>query len=218
MKRPIALLVICLLLICGMAACGGVAETVESAPTPTVEPTPRPDIPGIPQSVVTTPQPGTEAYTEEVTVQVHNEQEVISMTEVTGTFAAAGGPDFRLLVDKGRYQVNDVGGCCYVTLRTGMSGDVYIELGFRADTKASDFDTALLDDYGIMGVREDLGEEWLGSNKVRHLRGQTVQNVFDVYLMNTEGGCMTAVLSTTTSTKAHCARLTASLETLEIFE
>lgn len=217
MKGPIALL-LCLLLVCGMAACGGTANTVADVPTPTAEPTPRPDIPIIPQSVVTTPQPGTEAYTEEVTVQVHNEQEVIPMTEVTGSFAAAGGPDFRLLVDKNRYQVNDVGGCCYVTLRTGMSGDVYIELGFRADTKASDLDAAVLDEYGIMGVKKELGEVWLGNNKARHLQGQTVQNVFDVYLIDTEGGCLTAVLSTTTSTKAHYARLTASLETLEIFE
>lgn len=223
MKRLFALALAVLMLLCCMAGCGGPGEDVAApTPTPTAEPTatpiPTPDVPVTPEVVITTPQAGTELQPEDVTVQVHGEEEIVTMTEVSGSFASNGGPSFRLLVDKERYLVNDVGGYCYITLRTGMSGDVYAELGFRADTRAADIGTELLDEYGVMGVKEDLGEAWLGNNRVRHIRGETVQNVFDVYLLDAEGGCVTAVLSTTTATTAHRARLTASLESLEIFE
>ena len=140
------------------------------------------------------------------------------MSPVSGSFAHEGGPKFRLLVDKSRYQVNDVGGYSYITLPTGMSGDVYAELGFRPDTKAEDMGTEILDEYGIMGVKEEPKSEWLGNNRVSHLHGKTVQNEFDVYLLDTEGGCMTIVLSTSPYTTAHRARLMATLESLEIFE
>ena len=70
----------------------------------------------------------------------------------------------------------------------------------------------------LMDVLEelDLGSEQLGSNSVRHVRGETIQNIFDAYLIDVDGGCVTLVTSTTAETEAHRARLTASLETLEI--
>ena len=77
---------------------------------------------------------------------------------------------------------------------------------------------SVLDEYGIMGVKEEPKSEWLGNNRVSHLHGKTVQNEFDVYLLDTEGGCMTVVLSTSPYTTAHRARLMATLESLEIFE
>ena len=140
------------------------------------------------------------------------------MTPVSGSFAHEGGPKFTLLVDKSRYQINDVGGCAYITLPTGMSGDVYAELGFRSGVKSEEIGTKILDEYGIMGVKEEPKSGWLGNNRVSHLHGKTVQNEFDVYLLDTEGGCMTIVLSTSPYTTAHRARLMATLESLEIFE
>lgn len=225
MKRLFLVGLVCLMLLCGLMGCTGPGEDItaeEPTPTPTAEPTPTPiptpDTPVTPEVVVTTPQAGAQQQTEDVTVQVHGEDEVISMSDVSGSFASAGGPSFTLPVDKQRYQINDVGGYCYITLRTGMSGDVYAELGFRANTAAADIGTGILDEYGFMSTKEDLGTEQLGSNTVRHIRGETVQNVFDVYLLDTRSGCVTMVLCTTSETKAHHDRLTAFLEGLEIIE
>ena len=222
MKRLTALCLACLLLVSGLVGCkgpgediGGDANVVVAEPTPT--PVPTPDTPVTPNVVVTTPQAGTEVRAEDVNVEVHGEQEVMAMTEVSGSFAADGGPNFTLMVDKERYQVNDVGGYCYVTLRTGMSGDVYAELGFWPNTDAETLSTRILAEYGIMSKQQDLGDASLGSNTARHLRGETVQNVFDAYLVEANGGCVTAVLCTTAETEAHRARLMATLETLEIF-
>ena len=210
MKRAIVLLLAWLMLLC----CGCTPNGGEAADEPT--PTPAPDVPVTVESIVDK-TPG-DAETVDVAVTIHGEEEIIPMTTVSGSFAHEGGPKFTLLVDKSRYQVNDVGGCCYITLPTGMSGDVYVELGFRPDTKAADMGTELLDEYGIMGVKVPAEQEWLGNNRVRYLHGKTVQNEFDVYLLDTEGGCMTIVLSTSPYTTAHRARLTATLESIKIFE
>ena len=222
MKRLTALCLACLLLLSGLVGCMGPGEDIGAdepvvTVTPTPTPIPTPDTPVTPNVVVTTPEAGSEVRAEDVNVEVHGEQEVLAMTEVSGSFAADGGPNFTLLVDKERYQVNDVAGYCYITLRTGMSGDVYAELGFRPDTDAAALSGVLLSEYGTMSSQQDLGEEALGGNTVRHIRGETVQNVFDAYLLETHGGCVTVVLSTTAETEAHRARLMASLETLEIF-
>ncbi len=214
MKRLIALtLAVLMLLCCGCTQSGGDAP-FEEEPTPT--PTPMPNVPPAADTVLTKPH-GT-AETVDVAVTIHGAEEIIPMTPVSGGFRKDGGPDFTLLVDKSRYQVNDVDGFCYITLSTGMSGDVYAEIGFRPDTKAKDMGTEILDEYGIMGVKEGPENEWLGNNRARHIHGETVQNVFDVYLIDTEGGCLTAVLSTTTQTKAHYARLMTTLESLKITE
>jgi hypothetical protein len=210
MKRLIALtLALLLLLCCGCTPKGG--EDVEAT-----TPTPAPDVPATVETVVD--KISGDAETVDVAVTIHGQEELIPMTPVSGSFAHEGGPKFTLLVDKSRYQVNDVGGYCYITLPTGMSGDVYVELGFRSEVKAEDIGTEILDEYGIMGVKVPAEQEWLGSNRVRHLHGKTVQNEFDVYLLDTEGGCMTVVLSTSPYTTAHRARLMATMESLEIFE
>lgn len=211
MKRIALWMLVCLLLLCCGCGGDGAAETVD-APTPT----PMPQVPAVPETVVSKPQGNGE--TVDVTVDIHGTEEIIPMSPVSGSFASAGGPEFTILVDRSRYQVNDVGGFCYITLPTGMSGDVYVELGFREGAGSDSIGTEILDEYGTMGIKEEPVKEWLGNRRVSHIRGQTVQNVFDVYLINTQGGCMTVVMSTTTETKAHRARLTATLESLEIFE
>lgn len=211
MKRPIALLLVCLMLLCCGCTGGGDGVTVEE-PTPT----PMPHVPTEVEAVLD--KAPSDAELVDVAVTIHGAEEIIHMTPVSGGFAHRGGPKFSLLVDKSRYQVNDVGDFAYVTLPTGMSGDVYVELGFRPDTKSKDIGTEILDEYGIMGVKVPAENAWLGNNRVRHLHGETVQNVFDVYLLDTEGGCMTVVLSTSPYTTAHRARLAATLESLEIFE
>ena len=224
MKRLTALCLACLLLLSGLVGCMGPGDdlgvdntAVSADPNVDITPVPTPDVPITPNVVVTTPQADVEVRAEEVNIEVHGDEEVMAMTEVSGSFAADGGPNFRLMVDKERYQVNDIGGYCYVTLRTGMSGDVYAELGFRANTNAATLSNIILDEYGVMSTKQDLGDEMLGGNAVRHLRGETVQNVFDAYLLEANGGCVTMVLCTTAETEAHRARLMATLETLEIF-
>ena len=211
MKRLFALTLALLLLCCGCTS-GADAVLPEESPTPT----PIPQIPAAVETVLD--KPDKDAVPVDVAVVIHGEEERIPMTPVSGSFAHEGGPKFTLLVDKSRYQVNDVGGYAYITLPTGMSGDVYAELGFRPDMKAEDMVTDILDEYGIMGIKEEPESEWLGNNRVSHVHGKTVQNEFDVYLLDTEGGCMTVVLSTSPYTTAHRARLMATLESLEIFE
>ena len=224
MKRLIALCLACLLLMSGLVGCMGPGEDVGADEpvnvtdsNPEATPIPTPDVPVTPNVVVTTPKVDAKVREEEVNIEVHGDEEVMAMTEVSGSFAADGGPNFRLMVDKERYQVNDIGGYCYVTLRTGMSGDVYAELGFWSNTDAATLSNIILDEYGVMSTKQDLGDEVLGRNTVRHLRGETVQNVFDAYLLEANGGCVTMVLCTTAETGAHRARLMATLETLEIF-
>jgi len=216
----VLVLVLCVSCLCGCKS--GENETnmpngeVTTTPTPTATPIPTPEVPVTPEVVVTTPDTQQEILPEDVNVEIYGEEETVSMTAVSGTFASAGGPNFTLLVDQERYQVNDIGGYCYITLRTGMSGDVYAELGFRPGQTADSIDKGILDEYGVMSTVTKLGREPLGSYDVVHFRGETVQNIFDVYLLDVSGGCMTMVTSTTAETEAHRARLTASLETLEI--
>ena len=211
MKRLlVSLLALVMLLCCGCTPMG------EAGTEPTPSPTPMPQVPAQAQTVLDKRQGDEE--TVEVSVTIHGTEERIPMTPIGGSFAHEGGPRFTLLADTSRYQVNDVGGCAYITLPTGMSGDVYVELGFRPAAKAKELETDILDEYGTMGVKEEPETVWLGNNRVTHIHGKTVQNEFDVYLIDTEGGCMTAVLSTSPYTEAHRARLMASLESLELFE
>lgn len=223
MKRLICLVLVSVLCLSCLTGCkNGTGEVntpnteVTMTPAPTATPIPTPDVPVTPEVVVTTPNTQQGMTPEDVNVEIHGEEEVVSMTAVSGTFASAGGPNFTLLVDKDRYQVNDVGGYCYITMSTGMSGDVYAEIGFRAGETAETIGTSILNEYGVMSSVTELGSEQLGKNTVLHVRGETVQNIFDVYLLNVSGGCVTLVTSTTSETEAHRARLTASLETLEI--
>ena len=189
---------------------------VTATPTPTVTPVPTPDVPVTPDVVVNVSDSQDEVVPEDVNVEIHGEEEVVSMTAVSGSFASAGGPGFTLLVDRSRYQVNDISGYCYITMNTGLSGDVYAEIGFRQGQRAADIGTSILNEYGVMNTVAELGTEQLGGNTVLHVRGETVQNIFDVYLLDVTEGCVTLVTSTTSETEAHRARLTASLETLEI--
>lgn len=223
MKRLILSVFVPILCLLCLAGCKDGQESINTPNgevtanvTATVTPIPTPDVPVTPEVVVTTPNPQQVTGPEDVNVEIHGEEETVTMTSVSGTFASAGGPDFTLLVDQERYQVNDVDGYCYITLRTGMSGDVYAEIGFRSGQTADSIGTGILNEYGVMSTVTDSGSEQLGKNTVRHLRGETVQNIFDVYLLDVDGGCVTLVMSTTAETEAHRARLLASLETLEI--
>ena len=222
MKRSVLLVLALVLCLCVFTACKGPAEDVADStpevtvtPTPAPTPVPTPDVPVTPNVVVTTPDEQ-EVIPEDVNVEIYGEEEVVSMSSVGGNFASVGGPRFTLLVDQTRYQVNDVGGYCYITMNTGMSGDVYAEIGFRSGMTADGLKGSILNEYGVMSTVSDLGREQLGKNSVYHMRGETVQNIFDVYLIDTNGGCVTLVTSTTAETEAHRARLTASLETLEL--
>lgn len=222
MKRLICCILLLAICICGLTGCKDGQNTIKTpneevtaTAIPTVTPIPTPDVPVTPEVVVTAPDTQ-EIVPQDVNVEIHGEEEVVTMTAVSGTFASAGGPEFTVLVDQERYQVNDVGGYCYITLRTGMSGDVYAEIGFRSGQTAQQVGTGILNEYGFMSTVTDLGSEQLGQNTVLHVRGETIQNIFDAYLLDVEGGCVTLVTSTTAETEAHRARLTASLETLEI--
>ena len=225
MKRLLTLAVVFLLALSLLTGCGSdddsaqqnpVVETPSPTPEPTPTPIPTPDVPVTPEAVIPAPQVGEVIENKDVTVQINNEEETISMTPVSGTLSASGGPDFTLYVDQSRYQVNDISGYCYITLRTGMSGDVYAELGFKSGSSSDSLSGSILNEYGMMNNTLDFGEETLGSYTVHHVRGETIQYVFDVYLLDTNGGCMTMVVSTTSETTAHRDRLTGILETLQI--
>lgn len=221
MKRVLAAMLSCVLAVSLLTGCGGPGgDSVDSAaeptatPAPTATPVPTPETPVSPEAVVTVPK--AEETPTPVDVEIHGEAETVDMITYNGSFAANGGPNFSVLVDESRYQVNDMGGYCYITLRTGMSGDVYAELGFRGGQTSETIGTSLLGEYGTMVAVSDLGTEALGNNTVRHVRGETIQNVFDAYLLDTIDGCMTMVVSSTADTATHRTRLVASLESLII--
>lgn len=198
------------LVLCLLTGCGG--DSTQPAPSPT--PTPLPDAPVSPDVVVGNVD--TE-NTQDVQVEVQGEEQTVTLTRITGSFAADGGPAFALYADTSRYQINDIGRYCYLTLRTGMSGDVYAELGFRAAVTSDDLAGTILAEYGTMMTAGDFGKTALGNHTVRYVQGETVQNIFDVYLLDTAEGCVTMVVSTTAQTEHHRNRLLATLETLEIF-
>lgn len=191
-----------------------VPETVTATPIPT--PTPIPNLPVPPAIVLKKPNAQQEVLPVEVAVEIHGRQELVLMTPVWGSFASTGGPDFQLLVDTERYQVNEVEGYCYLTVPTGMSGDVYGEIGFRPGVRAKDLAATILSEYGVMNAQEAFGTRKLGDHEVLYVQGQTIQNIFDVYLLEVSGGCLTLVTSTTPETDAHKARLTACLESLTL--
>lgn len=202
-------LVLCLSLLTG-------CHTADPEPTPT--PTPSADVeitPDIPNTIVNVEDPETTPATEEFTLELEGIPEDVSMTEVKGTFAHMGGPAFSLYVDKTRYEVTDVDGYCYITLEAGDS--VYGEIGFRPDTDAKTLSGTLLREYGNMQRTEDLGTVALGENTAHEITGATMYSVFDAYLIDVEGGCVTVVICTPTeAVEGHGTRLLASFETLTL--
>ena len=226
MKRmiPLALLLLSSLLLAGCTDSTGPEPSptpaVTAAPTLTPEPTPTPiptpDAPVTPPMVVNYPKAEEIPENRDFTLTVNGEEQVVTMSYVPGSFASLGGPDFGLYMDPWRYQVNAMSGYCYLTLRTGMSGDVYGELGFRKDEKAADLSRRILSEYGVTSAPQSPENVTLGENEALFVHGETIGNVYDVYLIDTDAGCVTLVVCTTAATQAHNVRLTASLETLTL--
>lgn len=230
MKKLTALLLTAVLAVSLLSGCGFGRPDPQITPqvTPTVTPTavptpmgtpvptpvPTPDAPVAPETVV---KPGTGGETQNVEAEISGETENITLSQITGSFASSGGPSFSLFVDAQRYQINDIDGYCYLTLRTGMSGDVYAELGYRDGSKPDDLAGTILNEYGFMQTVTDHGTVQLGAQTVRHVQGQTVKNLFDVFLLDTGTGCVTMVVSTTVDYEAHRDRLLTILETLQIY-
>lgn len=221
---PLALVLGCALLLAG---CGKETPPAETAaptvtpvatvtPVPTPTPIPTPDAPVTPPMVVEYPRAEEIPENKDFTLTVNGEEETVTMSYVPGSFASLGGPDFGLYMDPWRYQVNAMSGYCYLTLRTGMSGDVYAELGFREGETAEKLSTRILPEYGVTAPPEAPETVTLGVNEALLVHGETIGNVYDVYLIDTDTGCVTLVICTTAATQAHNVRLTASLETLTL--
>ena len=96
MKRLLALFLTCLLLLC--CGCTPSDDVVEVTAEPT--PTPMPLKPVAVETVVQKPQG--DVIPVDVPVVIHEEEELIPMTPVSGSFKTKGGPDFTLLGDRSR--------------------------------------------------------------------------------------------------------------------
>lgn len=208
MKRNYAVLgVSALLCLSFLAGCVGKNEP----PVPTPEDTAAPATPG---TIVNVPNPEETPDVKEFVVSIEGTEEPVEMTRTTGVFPD--GPAFALYVDKSRYTVNDVDGYCYLTDETGM---VYTELGFCSGEDAETLSGTILNTYGRMQSTEDLGEVTLGELTARCVEGQTLDTVFTAYLIDTDEGCVTAVISMPNSTEyleGARVRMTAMLNTLEL--
>ena len=221
---PLALVLGCALLLtgCGQAAAPAepsapvVTEVPTVTPVPTPTPIPTPDTPVTPPMVVEYPRAEDIPENKDFTLTVNGEEETVTMSYVPGSFRSLGGPDFGLYMDPWRYQVNAMSGYCYLTLRTGMSGDVYAELGFREGETAEKLSPRILPEYGVTAPPQAAEKVTLGANEALLVHGETIGNVYDVYLIDTDTGCVTLVICTTSATQAHNVRLTASLETLTL--
>lgn len=179
MKQKLCVLLALCLLLCPLAACQ------KTTPDPT--PTPTPD--DGPQTIVDVPDENELPNLKDTTVN----GEEVTLTLVTGSFRRTGGPDFSLYVDKVRYQVNDVEGCCYITTDEGST---YAEIGFRPDTDAETLSGAFLAEYGVLQDSSDGGEVEFGANTARTLAGRTMDNALEAWLVDVEGGCVTMVVCT----------------------
>lgn len=177
MKRKLAYFLALCLLLGTLGACRRTDPPPEETPSPTEKP----------QTIVKVPEPDQQPDTTISTV----DGEEVTLTLVSGSFQRTGGPDFSLYVDKNRYQVNDVDGCCYITTDEGST---YAEIGFRPETDAETLSAGFLSEYGNMQDSSDLGEQTLGSNSVRKLAGRTMDSAFEAFLLNTEEGCVTMVV------------------------
>lgn len=224
MKHLVPLFSLCLCALLLLSGCDiptkenthGEDEVVTVTPPPTPTPIPTPDAPVDPSLVVKKPSYTEEPKEKEITLMINGEEETVTLTYVSGSFSGLGGPDFSLYVDQWRYQVNAMSGYCYLTLRTGMSGDVYGELGFRENTTAEKLASTILSEYGVTTPAPKGHTLTLGTNEALYVHGETIGNVYDVYLIDVDGGCVTLVVCTTPATQAHNTRLTACLETLEL--
>lgn len=194
-----------------LAGCGGRSDPEPTpTPTPAEETQTTPDIPG---TIVDIPDPENTPETEDFTLELEGMSEQVTMTLVEGQFPD--GPKFSLYVDKERYTVNEIDGYCYLTTDAGDS--IYAEIGFRPGGTAKDLSGSLLREYGTMQSTESYGETRLGENPARHIGGRTMASIYDAYLIDVDGGCVTLVLCyPPEAAEGAAVRLLASLETLTL--
>lgn len=146
--------------------------------------------------------------------------EEVTMTLVSGSFARLGGPDFSLYVEKERYTVNDVEGCCYLT---DDAGTTYAEIGFRENSTAETLSGTFLREYGNMQENSDDGNQDFGDYTARKLGGYTMDSSFEAFLIDVDGGCVTLVVcsplgdaSPDSAVMSEAARLIQSLQTITL--
>lgn len=177
MKRKLCVLLTLCLLLGSLWGC----QKTDPEPTPTPSPTQGP------QTIVDVPDENDQPDTMDTTVN----GEEVTLTLVTGSFRRLGGPDFSLYVNKTRFQVNDVDGCCYLTTEEGRT---YAEIGFRENTDAETLSSTFLREYGNLQDSSDMGEQTIGENTARQLAGYTMDSAFEAWLIDVEGGCVTLVV------------------------
>lgn len=205
MKRKLcALLALCLL--------GSLWGCKKTDPDPDPTPTPTQG----PQTIVDVPQSGDQPETKQEMVN----GEEVTMTLVSGSFSRLGGPDFSLYVEKDRYTVNDVEGCCYLT---DDPGTTYAEIGFRENMTAETLSGTFLREYGNLQESSDDGDADFGDYTARRLAGRTMDSALEAWLIDVDGGCVTLVVchpfmdaSPINSVMPEAARLVQSLQTITL--
>ena len=192
----------------------GCGKQREPEATPTPSPTETVDTtPIIPGTIVETPDPETTPETEEFTLQLEGVKEQVTMTLVEGQFPE--GPRFSLYVDTDRYTVNEVEGYCYITTDEGDS--IYAEIGFRPGETAKNLSDSILREYGNLYQQESYGESRLGENTARHVTGEAMTSLYNAYLIDMDGGCVTLVTCyPPEAAEGAGVRLMASLESLTL--
>lgn len=206
MKRNYCLLLALCLLLTSLWGCKKTTPDSEPTPTPTQGS----------QTIVDVPKDDDLPETKN---EIVNGEEV-TMTLVSGSFSRLGGPDFSLYVEKDRYTVNDVEGCCYIT---DDAGTTYAEIGFRENMTGEQLSGTFLREYGNLQSSSDDGVAEFGDYTARKLAGRTMDSNFEAFLVDVEGGCVTMVvcspvgeLSPISSIMPEAARLIQSLQTITL--
>lgn len=190
----------------------GCGRKSDPEPTPTPTPTPAVDTtPHIPGSIVEPPDPDATPETEDFILDLEGMEDQVTMTLVEGQFPD--GPKFSLYVDKERYTVNEVDGYCYITTDEGDS--LYAEIGYRPGVTADALSGTLLREYGNLQSSERYGETEVSDYTAIHVGGRTMTSLYNAYLIDLEGGCVTLVLCyPPEAAEGAGVRLMASLDTL----
>ncbi len=113
-------------------------------------------------------------------------------TLVAGSFALRGGPDFSLYLDQSRFQLIENEGRCYFCPQND-GGDLYLEIAYFNGVSADRLAPSVFQDYGIIIQASDVEATELNGHAAKHVTAKTMENQFEAYVFDSEGGCVTMV-------------------------
>lgn len=119
-------------------------------------------------------------------------EEEFQATLVAGSFAMRGGPNFSLYLDRSRFQLIENEGRCYFCPQND-GGDLYLEIAYFNGVHADRLAPSVFQDYGIIIQASDVEDVELNGQAAKHVTANTMENHYDAYVIDLEGGSITMV-------------------------